>query len=295
MLRTRLYNALSAFTEVKTLILGSGSGGWFTEAYSDKFLLGLHHMPNLVHFSLKYDCTASVLQVLSETCPHTLKILDIERSRQVHDNAIQYILRLDKVVSLNIFQLDISTEGYVRFYAISHKKSVINGYFMQAKILTQMPHLAHLERGDFLVDVIDHLQETGSSQKIMVQEFWASEEYYFHTEQQMTLVSMYCPHITSMLFMFDVSHSRLQVLAKFTKLQKLDLWGGAFYEDGLCELLEHVGHQLVKLSLVHIEELDEKALAILTVTCPNLKSLGLHNCDLIDINPQDVDENSPFR
>ena len=36
-----------------------------------------------------------------------------------------------------------------------------------------------------------------------VQEFWASEEYFFHTEEQMALVSKYCPDIKQMLFMFQ--------------------------------------------------------------------------------------------
>ena len=51
------------FRDLRVLILGSGSGGWVTEAYSEKFLLGIPSMTHLVHFSLKYDCTPSILQV----------------------------------------------------------------------------------------------------------------------------------------------------------------------------------------------------------------------------------------
>ena len=40
-------------------------------------------MKNLVHFSLKYDCTESLLEVLAENCSRTLRILDIERSQHV--------------------------------------------------------------------------------------------------------------------------------------------------------------------------------------------------------------------
>ena len=49
--------------DLRVLILGSGSGGWVTEAYAEKFLIGIPSMTNLVHFSLKYDCTPSILQV----------------------------------------------------------------------------------------------------------------------------------------------------------------------------------------------------------------------------------------
>ena len=44
---------------------------------------GLPKMKNLVHFSLKYDCTESLLEALAENCSRTLRILDIERSQQV--------------------------------------------------------------------------------------------------------------------------------------------------------------------------------------------------------------------
>jgi hypothetical protein len=114
MIRTKLYGNLPAFKNLTTLILGSGSGGWVPEAYADKFLLGLPHMNHLVHFSLKYDCTENVLQVLSETCGKTLRVLDIERSRQVRDDAVPYIKSCAELVSINIFQTDLTTQGQVR-------------------------------------------------------------------------------------------------------------------------------------------------------------------------------------
>ena len=54
-----------------------------TESYSEKFILGLPHMRHLVHFSLKYDCTGSVLQVLAETCRKTLRILGMVSNNTV--------------------------------------------------------------------------------------------------------------------------------------------------------------------------------------------------------------------
>jgi hypothetical protein len=74
--------------------------------------------------------------------------------------------------------------------------------------------------------------------RLSIQEFWASEEYFFHTEEQMELVSKYCPEIRKMLFMFERGSCRLSILDSFSKLQDLELWGGAFYTDGLCELLQ---------------------------------------------------------
>jgi hypothetical protein len=167
-----------------------------------------------------------------------------------------------------------------------------------------MPQLSHLDHGDFLADVIDHLHEqhqnTGKEVKKMptlkVQEFWASEAYYFHTEEQMIQVSRYCPDIQQMHFMFQYPSCKLSVLAYFTYLEDLDLWGGAFYTDGLCDLLEQIGHRLKKLSLVYIDEMCKQAFAIITWTCPNLVQLGLSSCDLIDDEDRiGHNEDDPFR
>ena len=72
--------------------------------------------------------------------------------------------------------------------------------------------MKHLDRGDFLAEVIEYLhgentetliEDDVNSMKLKVQEFWASEEYFFHTEEQMYLVSRYCPDIKKMLFYFQ--------------------------------------------------------------------------------------------
>ena len=57
----------------------------------------------------------------------------------------------------------------------------------------------------------------------------------------MELVSKYCLEIRQMLFMFQNTHCRISVLTNFHHLEDLDLWGGAFYTDGICELLEQIG------------------------------------------------------
>ena len=143
-------------------------------------------------------------------------------------------------------------------------ENVYNLFFFpfQTDLLLGLPHLRHLDRGDFLADVIEHLHHqqienppennmpTSTNNKrlieripsLKIQEFWASEEYFFHSEEQMELVSKYCPDIKQMLFMFQNTEcTGLSVLANFTNLEDLDLWGGAFYTDGLCDLLEDIG------------------------------------------------------
>ena len=203
-------------------------------------------MTHLVSFTLQYDCTASVLQVLSETCCKTLKILDIERSRQVRNDSIPFILACTKLQDLNVFQADFDEEGLTR-------------------VLMGLNDLRHLRRGDFLCEVVEYMDsELKTSKKLNIEEFWASEEYFFHSDEQMRLVARYCPKIRQMLFMFQNTHANLMTLTRFEHLVDLELWGGAFYSDCLCDVLEIIGQRLVRLSLVHTEDMDVKAFAIIT-------------------------------
>ena len=55
-------------------------------------------------------------------------------------------------------------------------------------------------------------------------------------------------------------------------------WGGDFYADGLCDLLQFLGGRLVTLYLIHVDELDMRALKIISNACPNLQTLGFYNC-----------------
>ena len=71
--------------------------------------------------------------------------------------------------------------------------------------------------------------------------------------------------------------------------QELDLWGGDFYADTIFPIFTQMGPQLTKLNLVsssyqipnmlnfmelfqvHVEELDNQALIILSQNTPNLR------------------------
>ena len=265
-IRTRLYGSLRGFQGLHTLILGSGSGGWVPEAYADKFLKALPRFNKLQNFSLKYDCTEHVLKVLSETCSESLRVLDLERSLQVKDQiCVDYILSFKHLIELNIFKTGLEDSEI-------------------GQILVALKNIMHLPRGDFLCEVLEYLDDEVSLDiQFKIQEFWASEDYFFHSEEQMLLVAKYCPQIRTAMFMFrDDCCTNMLVLSHFNYLKDLDLWGGKFYTDGIIDFLHTCGYQLEKLSLVHVEEIDKRAIAIITSTCPNLQKLGFHNTEFID-------------
>ena len=277
-IRTRLYGSLKCFVGLHTLILGSGSGGWVPEAYADKFSIALPRFDRLQQFSLKYDCTDIVLKVLSETCSNTLRSLDVERSQQVKEQkCVDYLLRFKNLVELNIFKTGFEDSEI-------------------CQIIVALKELRHIPRGDFLCEVLEYLEEEVTLDiQFKFEEFWASEEYFFHSEEQMMLVAKYCPQIHTALFMFrDDCCRNLLILNNFDHLKDLDLWGGKFYTDGLIDFLHTCGHRLERLSLVHIEEMDKRAIAVITATCTKLEKLGLHNSEFIEITDQ-VRDDEAFR
>jgi len=268
-LRNKLYSHLHEMKNLTNLNLGSGSGGSVTEAFEDKFLAGVTVLKNLKLFTLKYDCTANILKALSNTCRKTLRLLDVERSQKVGDGSIKHILCFTGLVSLGIFNTSLSARN-------------------QAQLLKGLKRLERLPRGDFLCEALEYIEEeepeVAENLILGIRDFWASEDYYFHSSDQLLLVAKICPRIETMLFMFNKEEAKLQDITAFSCLKEFDIWGGDFYSDELYVTLEQVGPQLTKLNLVHIEELDKRAIMMLSQSCSNLKILGFYNCGFREPN-----------
>jgi len=224
-------------------------------------------LTGLQEFTLRYDCSQKILASLASTCSRTLLLLDVERSRQVNDESVGSILALTQLVSLAIFNTGLTERG-------------------QVALLEGLPFLEELPRGDFLCDALEWLDETDpdrcSRLRLGICEFWASEDYFFHHSEQLRLVSTVCPNIRKMLFMFRNTEAAFRDLLAFTCLQELDLWGGDFYADTLFPIFTQMGPQLTKLNLVHVEELDNQALIILSQNTPNLRSLSFSSCGFVE-------------
>lgn len=275
MLRSRIFDILPQFTGLQTLILGSGSGG-VSNIYHDKFLQAVKAMPKLVHFSLTYDCTDEILSNLADTCHRTLKILDVEYSTQVTDEAIDSILKCREIQRLHIFHTGISLPG-------------------KAQIIVNLKRLRVLVRGDFLCDALDyldhHLDILGLG-KLELEEFWSSEDYYFHDYDQMQLLCQMCPKMRKIMYQYNseiAGNDLCQILSPFACLTELHNWGGNFYKDKLQQLLEVVGDRLQVLYLIHVDQIDIAALAFISRNCGHrLKTLGFYNCSIGELQTTDL-------
>ena len=106
---------------------------------------------------------------------------------------VEHISCFRRLTDLNIFQN----------FSISSRTSGLTTA-EQCQILVRLKELIHLRRGDFLCEVLEYLDCRPNYQniKLKLQEFWPSEEYYFHNENQLKLVRKYCPHIKNVYFIY---------------------------------------------------------------------------------------------
>ena len=210
-LRGNLYDRIDRLSGLRSLNLGSGTGGW-SNMYIEKFSNGIRTMRNLVKFSLCYDCTDSILKILARNCRRTLRILDVEMSKQVTDKSGEFISQCSNIHTLHIFHTGLTEEGHYL-------------------ILTRLSLLKVLVRGDFLCEALEYINLHDKNKPVLaLEEFWSSEDYFFHDDHQMDLVQKMCPRIRKMMFQFNKENMRdLLFLSNFENLSELHLWVKDFF------------------------------------------------------------------
>lgn len=264
--RTHIIDSFPIFTNIRILIIGVGSGKWMFKSIANNIAQGMRNMKHIEHFSLKHDCTLGILKVLSDNCRETLRILDVENAKGVGDEAFEFIAAMKNIQDLNIFNTKLTDE-------------------YKAKLLMRLPNLRVLRRGDFLCDAlgwVDYLEEMDTP-VFQIKEFFPSQQYYFHEDWQVETVHRMCPFIEKMLFIFHEQYvPSYLVLAPFEHIQDLELYGGGFFTDKINSLLELRGKRLKKLSLISVKQIDYRAISVISVTCPALTGLAMHNCQFVE-------------
>eukprot|EP00092_Neocalanus_flemingeri_P011127 GFUD01011983.1.p1 GENE.GFUD01011983.1~~GFUD01011983.1.p1 ORF type:complete len:587 (+),score=118.39 GFUD01011983.1:23-1783(+) len=286
MIRSSVLRNIKDFRGLEKLAFGSSTGDMKGASIYLTICEGIGKMKNLVHFSHKYNCTVDILNALLNA-KNTLKVLDMEQSVLIKDDCIPKLIQFENLHELGIAKTKLTTEG-------------------QATVIMNLKNLHHLPRGDFICDALEWVAwdemyednqyrnriETVTKPKLKLQNFWASEVYFFHTTDQMKLVSEMCPDIEDMLFMYQDRYTcELAVLANFHKLKKLELWGGDFYIDNFVSTLENIGPGLVKLDLHHVDNIDFRAISVISFCCQKLKYLRFGGCVLNERNTDNSSEN----
>merc|ERR1712079_210480 len=166
--RNHVYDKLHELPALQMLNLGDASHGYTPDIFQHQFLAGVESMKKLVIFCLHFDCFDDLIASLSRNCSHSLKVLDIELSKQVTDSSIEDILKMSKLVELHIFSCGFTNEG-------------------QCKLLKGLQRLLHMKRSDFLCEALDWVDwyqaENGAiTPTFNLQEFHYSESYFFSCE-----------------------------------------------------------------------------------------------------------------
>jgi len=274
MLRSNLLRNITEFEGLRTLEFGSSTGDMTMHLQQGASMYlticeGIGRMTRLVHLSLKYNCTVDILDALVTACKNTIKVLDIEHSVGITDECIPKLTQFVNLYELGLGKTRLTAEG-------------------QATVIMNLRNIHRLPRGDFLCEALEwvaweEMYENKPYPKLKLQNFWASEVYFFHSSDQMKLVSEMCPDIEDMLFMYQDRYTcPLEVLLNFTKLKQLELWGGDFYIDSYMKALETIGPGLVKLDLHHVDNIDLRAISVFSSNCQNIKYLRLGGCGLKD-------------
>ena len=266
-LRTKIVDRLDSFSQLRVLIISSGSGGqWMFKSVAKKVANGLRSLNKLDTFSCKYDCCFEVIEALAESCSDSLKTLDVENSKFIDDKSLTPISRFLHLEELNIFNTKLSDES-------------------KARLLMTLPSLTRLVRGDFLCDAlgwVDYLEEM-EDPKFLITDFFPSQKYFFHEEWQMEMVSRMCPFINKLFFIYhETCAPNFMILSTFEYLTELCLFGGNFYTDKINELLLVRGRQLRRLNFISVLKMDYRSIATISIHCPALQSLALSNCDIGD-------------
>ena len=109
----------------------------------------------------------------------------------------------------------------------------------------------------------------------------------------MRTVARICPNVRKMRFIFSKEHFiSYSNLSSFSNIQQIHLCGGDFYDgkmnhilvslisfspDNLIDLLEVVGHNLTDLDLYAVDQIDTKAIAMISIYC---QQLGEISCEM---------------
>ena len=243
--RVVIIENLSKFSQLKSLTLrnyAQAAGQWLYKDTLQSMLKGICGLTSLCLFSLKNGCTNEILTSICLNCRWTLEIIDIESSKQVSDACIPYLLMCIKVTELNLFRTGLTDEG-------------------KGILISKLPKLSHLPRGDFLCDALAWIEEEDDGPECIfsIREFFPSQKYYFHEDWQMEMVASCCPYISKMFFIYhEQCVPDYLVLLPFANITDLDLYGGHYYDDKICDLLQIRGEGISKLRLISVKGIDYK-------------------------------------
>lgn len=258
MIRTAFYSRLSQMTHLEWLSLGSVSGGWKTHDMEHLVIDGLRNLTHLQHLCLNYDCTDAILRTLVKTCPQ-LSSLDISNSRNINNQSMEILVDLKNLRSVQLYRSTVTMEGYIN-------------------ILLHLPELRDIGRYDELGRCFEFIDDYYPTYKNFALENFVSLQA---TTKQIQILCERCPQMKSISLFHNILLLDLMAVIGFNQLVKLKFLSCDFFADQIRDVLEVKGCNLTTLCLEHVDQIDMNALVCISQFSPDLKTLVLCNCNLI--------------
>jgi ribonuclease P/MRP protein subunit RPP40 len=259
MIRSTLYDQMSEMDGLEYLNMGSVSGGWKTFENEQLVMNGLSDMRNLRKLTLSYDCTDRILRLLARNCLK-LEYLDIRESKNINNESVYLIQDLKMLQYLQVFRTNVTMEGVIFF-------------------LLNLPELTDIGRYDELACCLECIDDYHPAHGNFALKQFTSN---CCTTKQMKILCEKCPNIESVSLFYNVLFLDLLTIVGLNKLSKLKLQSCDFFSDHVKSVLEVKGCNITFLNLEHVDEIDMNALMYISEFCPDLKTLILCNCVMLD-------------
>lgn len=264
MLRHLFYTKLKDFSGLYYLNLSSLSGGWKTCEMEPTVLKGICSMRHLKCLVLNYDCTDNILELLQTACPY-LETLDISSSKSITNNSVKYLIELENIRQLQLYRTGVTIEGYTRL-------------LINLKYIEDVGRFDEIGRALELVDQTIHTYDEMDRRKLSLKVFVSR----YVTMKHLQLLALWCPEITTVSLFHNPLINDLMFLIPINKLMTLKLLSCDFFGDQVRDVLQVKGCNLTHLHFEHVDQIDMNALIYISQYCPDLKSLTIYNCDMVE-------------
>lgn len=258
MIRSAFYVHLPRMKNLEFLRLGSVTGGWKTFEMEERLAESLKCMRNLTHLCLNYDCTDKILRALVRNCPKLIS-LDITNSKYVTNSSVEIIEQMKGLKIIQFYRTGVSMEGYIN-------------------LLLHLPVLVDIGRYDELGKCLEFIDEYHPTYGNFKLEHFSSNHA---TTRQLQILCEKFPNLTSISLFHNILFLDLMTVVGMNMLSKLKLRSCDFFSDRIRDLLQVKGCNITTLVLEHVEQIDMNALIYISQYCPELDTLVICNCNLI--------------
>lgn len=258
MVRSAFYSKMKFMKGLECLKLGSVTGGWKTFEMEQSLTESLAVMKNLTHLCLNYDCTDKILKTLLRNCPKLLS-LDITSSKHVTNDSVDILVEMKNLRVIQLYRTGVTMEGFINLLLHLRELIDIGRYDNLGKCIEFIDEY-HPTYGDFKLECFSSNTATTKQIQILCEKF---------------------PHINSISLFHNVLFLDLMAVVGLNKLTKLKLRSCDFFSDRIKDLLEVKGCNLTTLVLEHVDQIDMNALIYISQFCPELETLFICNCNLI--------------